>query len=112
MKVTCASDDSGTNVRIDIYRRPVDGCDNLSHYGKNAGRTCVIRLECDGGALLASREEMNEYWGLAGKCEGKVPLRRSRHRWRIILKCILRKLDRRVGIGFIWLRIGMTGGLL
>jgi hypothetical protein len=61
----------------------------------------VIRLECDGGALLASREEikgeeMNEYWGLAGKCEWKVPLRRSRHRWKIILKFTLRKLDRKV----------------
>jgi hypothetical protein len=46
---------------------------------------------------------------LVGKPEGKRPLGRPRHRWRIILRWIFRKLDVRAWIGSIWLRIG-TGG--
>jgi len=50
---------------------------------------------CAEGTVLASRQEtegkkINEYWGLAGKSEGKIPLWRSRNRWWMGLKCILK----------------------
>jgi hypothetical protein len=37
------------------------------------------------------RDVRNPYLVLAGKLEGKRPLGRRRRRWRIILKCILKK---------------------
>ena len=43
---------------------------------------------------------------LVGKPEGKGPLEIPRHRWRIILRWILRKWDVRVWTGSSWLRIG------
>ena len=47
-----------------------------------------------------------------GKPEGKGPLRRRMKNARIILKCILKKRDRRTCSGLMWLRIETSGGLL
>jgi hypothetical protein len=49
---------------------------------------------------------------LVGKTEGKRPLGRPRRRWEDILKWIFRKMERIVGTGWSWLRIGTGGGLL
>jgi hypothetical protein len=50
---------------------------------------------------------------LFGKSEGRKPLEIHRRRWeRIILKRILTKQVLRVWTGFIWLRMGKSGGLL
>jgi hypothetical protein len=46
---------------------------------------------------------------LGGKSEGKRPPGRHRHRWKIILKLILRNSVERLWIGFIWLRIRISG---
>jgi hypothetical protein len=46
-----------------------------------------------------------------GKPEGKRPLGRHRS-GRIILKWILERQYRAVWIGFIWFRVGTSGGLL
>jgi hypothetical protein len=48
---------------------------------------------------------------LREKAEGKRPLGRPKHRWDI-LDWILKKLLRRVCIGFIWLKILTSGWLL
>ena len=49
---------------------------------------------------------------LVGKSEGKRPLGRPRRRWGIILRWIFRKCEGVVGNGWIWLRIGRSGGHL
>jgi hypothetical protein len=54
----------------------------------------------------------NAYKILVGKTGGKRLLGRPRHRWGIILKLILWKSVLGLWIGFIWLRIGIGGGLL
>jgi hypothetical protein len=54
----------------------------------------------------------NSYNTLVGKPEGKRPLERRRCRWGIILKWILGKYRGKVWAGFIWFKIGTTGGLL
>jgi hypothetical protein len=41
-----------------------------------------------------------------GKLEGKIPLRRLRHRWGIILRWIFRNWEMGAWTGSIWLRIG------
>ena len=48
---------------------------------------------------------------LVGKPEENRQLGRPRHR-QIILKCVLKKLGRRVWTGLIWLRVGTSGSLL
>jgi hypothetical protein len=49
-----------------------------------------------------------------GKPEAKRPLRRLRRRWVNNIKKDLREIgwDGMVSIGLIWLRIGISGGLL
>jgi hypothetical protein len=49
---------------------------------------------------------------LVGKPERKRPLEDLGIDWRKILKGILGKLGRRMWTGFIWLRTGISGGLL
>jgi hypothetical protein len=48
---------------------------------------------------------------LVGKPEGKRPLGRLKHRREVIIRIDLRQ-NETVWIGFIWLRIGTSGGLL
>jgi hypothetical protein len=57
-------------------------------------------------------EKQNAYRILVGKPEGKRPLGRPRRRWWTILKWILEIYDGMEWIGWIWLRIGTSGGLL
>jgi hypothetical protein len=54
----------------------------------------------------------NAYDILAGKSEGKRPLRRPRNMWGDNIKMDLRGIAMGVWFGFIWLRIGTGGGLL
>jgi hypothetical protein len=63
-----------------------------------------------GGACGTYGEEKGVHRVLVGKLEGKRPLGRPRHRWRIILRWIFRKLEGVVGTGCSWLRIGTDGG--
>jgi hypothetical protein len=61
------------------------------------------RIRSEGHA--AGMEEMiHECNILVGKPEGKRKLGRPRRRWRIILKCVLKKWCREVWIRFIWFR--------
>jgi hypothetical protein len=53
-------------------------------------------------------EKMNKYRILVGKPEGKRPHISGR----MILKLILENQDGVLWTGFIWLRIGIGGGLL
>jgi hypothetical protein len=57
-------------------------------------------------------EMKNAYSILVGKPEGKRPLEISKRRWVIILECISGKLGEKFWIGCIWLRIGISDGLL
>jgi hypothetical protein len=57
-------------------------------------------------------EKCNAYRLLAGKSEGKKPLGKPRRRWMENIKMDLRKWDRVVWTGLIWLRIGTSGELL
>jgi hypothetical protein len=52
------------------------------------------------------------YRVLVGKPEGRRPLGRPRYRWMDNIKWILEKQDGMVWTGLIWLRIGISGGLL
>jgi hypothetical protein len=63
-----------------------------------------------GIACSMNRRKRNAYRGLVGKPEGKSPLGRSRCRWDI--KMDFRETSCWVWFGFIWLRIGISGGLL
>jgi hypothetical protein len=49
---------------------------------------------------------------LVGKLEGKRPLGRPRLRWESNIKLELREIEWDVWAGSIWLRIGISGGLL
>jgi hypothetical protein len=91
VKITCRSDDSGRNVRINIYMAPFLWVWHFFTLRKEH-RWNVLWLgrQCGEGAFLASREEikaekLSEYWDLAGKSERQIPLRRSRHTWRMVL---------------------------
>jgi hypothetical protein len=53
----------------------------------------------------------NAYTILVGKPEGKTPLGRPRRRWVDNIKMDLRE-NEMVWIGFIFLRIGTSGGFL
>jgi hypothetical protein len=57
-------------------------------------------------------EERNVYKVLMGKAEGRRPLGRPRHRWEDGIRIDLMEIGLGVWIGFIWLRIGIGGGLL
>jgi hypothetical protein len=55
-------------------------------------------------------EMKNLYSILVGKSEGKSPLGRTRCRWEGIMRKDLRRC--KMWNGFIWLRIGISGGFL
>jgi hypothetical protein len=57
-------------------------------------------------------EEGKVYKVLVGKPEGKRPLVRPRHRWKLGIRMDLRETGLGVWIGFEWLRTGTGGGLL
>jgi hypothetical protein len=57
-------------------------------------------------------EKRNAYRILVGKPEGKRALRKPRHMWVYNIKMDLREIGEIVWIGFIWLRVGTSGGLL
>jgi hypothetical protein len=54
----------------------------------------------------------NSYSISVGKPEGKRPLGRTGHKWENISQWILGKWGGNIWTGFIWLRIGISGGLL
>jgi hypothetical protein len=56
-------------------------------------------------------ERRGEYRVLVGKLKGKKQLVRPKHRWRIILRWIFRKLDWTC-TGLIWVGKGTGGGHL
>jgi hypothetical protein len=50
---------------------------------------------------------------MVGKHKGKRPLSRSRRRWEDNIRMDLREMEwKKVWTGFMWLRIGTSGGLL
>jgi hypothetical protein len=57
-------------------------------------------------------EKSNAYRILVGKPEGNRQLGRPRRRWVNNIKMDLRKIGWGGMIGFMWLRIGTSGGLL
>jgi hypothetical protein len=57
-------------------------------------------------------EKGGAYRILVGRPEGRRLLGRSRRRWEIILKWIVKTWDGRAWTGLSWLRIGTGGGLL
>jgi hypothetical protein len=57
-------------------------------------------------------KKRNTYRVLVGKPKGQVPLGRPRHRWDDNVQMGLREIGLGVWIGFIWLRIGVSGGIL
>jgi hypothetical protein len=64
------------------------------------------------GHVARMREGRNMYRVLMGRPEGKRQLERPRRRWEDGIKMDLRKFGWGVWIGFIWLGIGIAGGLL
>jgi hypothetical protein len=63
------------------------------------------------GHVAGIGEKSNAHRLLVGKPEGKRPTGRPRRRWVDNIKMDLRE-DWMGWIGFIWLRIGTSGGLL
>jgi hypothetical protein len=63
------------------------------------------------GGHVARRVEKNGYRIFVRKPEGKRPLGRPRRKWVENIKTDLRS-DGMAWIGLIWLRIGISGGLL
>jgi hypothetical protein len=64
------------------------------------------------GETCSSHSEVkNTYGVLVGKPEGKRPLGGPKTEWNDSIKTLL-KQDVRVRTGFIWFRIGNSGGLL
>jgi hypothetical protein len=49
---------------------------------------------------------------LVGKSEGERPHGRLRRRWEDNIKMDIEELEYRAWTGFIWIRIGTSGGLL
>jgi hypothetical protein len=76
----------------------------------NIGMIKSRRMKCV-GLVVCIGEMRNVYRILVGKLEGKLPLRRPRHRWEDKIKMDLWEMGFEVCIGFIWLRKG-DGGLL
>jgi len=61
------------------------------------------------GNVTCIGERRGVYRVFVGKREGKRPLGRPRHRWRIILRWICMKWDVGAWTGSIWLKIGTRG---
>jgi hypothetical protein len=64
------------------------------------------------GYAACMGEMRNVYKILFRKSEGKRPLGRPRHRWRILLEWILGNQGDKLWTAFIWLSIGTSGKLL
>jgi hypothetical protein len=64
------------------------------------------------GHVARIGEGRNVYRVLVRKPEGKRPLERPRRGWEDGIKMDLRDIGWGVWSGFIWLRIGIVGGLL
>jgi hypothetical protein len=54
------------------------------------------------------REKRDAYWLLVGKPEGKMSLRRPRHRWEYNIKTYLQRVGWGARTSLIWLRIGTS----
>jgi len=54
----------------------------------------------------------NSYNILVGKPEGKRPLGRTKRRWEDSIRIDVREIGWNMWTGFIWPRIGTSGGLL
>jgi hypothetical protein len=66
-----------------------------------------------GRVCSTNGEKRNAYRILVGNLYGKTPLRTPRRRWEYNIKMHLRERESGiVWIGLIWLRIGISGGLL
>jgi hypothetical protein len=48
--------------------------------------------EMGGACAMYGERKKNEHTVLLGKPEGKSPIGRPKHKWRIILKCILKNM--------------------
>ena len=64
------------------------------------------------GHVARMEEERGVHKIFVGKPEGKRPLGRPRHRWEDSIKIDLQEVERVVGTGWSWLRIGTVGGRL
>jgi len=64
------------------------------------------------GHIAHIGEMRNVYKILVRKPEKKRPLRRPKHRWEDNIRLNLKEEVGRVQIGFIWLSIGKSSGLL
>jgi hypothetical protein len=64
------------------------------------------------GHVARMGEGRNVYRILVRRSEGKRPLGKQRRRWEDGIKMDLREIRCGVWNGFIWLRIGIVGGLL
>jgi hypothetical protein len=65
-----------------------------------------------GGACGAHGEVRGAYNILVWRPEGRRPLGRPRRRWEDNIRMDLREIGFGMWIEFIWLRIGIGGGLL
>jgi hypothetical protein len=67
-----------------------------------------------GRACSTNEEKRNAYKIFIGKPEGKRPLGRRKRKWVNNIKMDLREIgwDGMDWLGLIWLRIGISGGLL
>jgi hypothetical protein len=64
------------------------------------------------GRVARIGEMRNAYSILVGKSEGKISFGRHRCRWKGDIKMVLREIEWEGVTGCIWLRIGISGGLL
>jgi hypothetical protein len=62
------------------------------------------------GHVAHTGKSRSAYRAVVGKHEGKRLCERPRHRWESNIKMDFQKIG--WGLGFIWLRIGIGGGLL
>jgi hypothetical protein len=65
-----------------------------------------------GGHVARMGEGRGVYRVLVGKPEGKIPLRKPRHRWEDNIKADLQEVGCGVWTGLSWLRIETGGGHL
>jgi hypothetical protein len=91
--------------------------DNLLLYkSPNVIRQIKSRIMRGTGHVACMGEERKVYKVLVGKPEGKRPLERPRHSWEDGIRMDLGEIGWGRGvvvwIGFSWLRIGPSGGLM
>ena len=64
------------------------------------------------GLVACVGEKRGVYRILAGKAEGKIPLRRTRPRWKESIKMDFQETECGAWSGSMWIRIETDGGLL